>query len=363
MPPDRRTVLEVAGGTLSTATLASLGSSIVAAQDDELEQPDDDGNDGDDGDDGPDDGDSDDPVDEDALPDYSRWLVLEDGALEFTAIDWDAVGEDVRAELEAAEGVEDDPDVPSEYEADPMVVLPSEGLYSSYLLVTLSLGQYGLGRLLEPEAFETTVEDLVVVNDVTVAAGEVDADEIDGQLTADPDNGFATQFEQTDEIDGADVYAPVETEDVPEQVAIAVDDETIVIADREADDDPVATLETVLEAEAGDGDRAADEADVAWLLEAAGDGDAVVGAYGEPTTGDDGLVGPEFEALADAEGIVVSTTPEDEEAATGTLAAILPDPDEDPLLDSLGISADERSFSLEDGNVTVSARWEELEEL
>jgi len=288
----------------------------------------------------------------DDLPAYSRWLTLEDGTLEFTAVDWATLEVYVEDELEA-EASPDDPDIPAEYDDDPMIAPASEGLLSAYLFVGLDLAEFRLGRLLEADAFDSSVERLLEVNEAFVATGSIDPAEIDTELTAESDAAFFRQFEPTDEIGGYDVYTPVEGADA----AIAVDDDALVIVADETIADPLETLETTIDVDAGTLERATDESEsIEWLLETAGDGDVTVGQYGGPFDADD-LVHPTLEELGDLEGVVSSLTVEDHETSSGTFAAILEDPDENTLEERLGASADERTVEVDENRVTATATW------
>ncbi|MXV63604.1 hypothetical protein GS429_16370 [Natronorubrum sp. JWXQ-INN-674] len=316
----RRDALRLAG---ATATATVTGPAVVAQDD-----PDDD------------------------LPAYDQWLTLEDGALEFAYLDWGALSEVVQADLEEADPGEE---VPSEYETDPMVGPVSEAALSTYLFVGLSLGQFRLGRLLEEGAFESTVDGLLQTPAAFVVTGDLMPEEIDAQLTAEPEAEFIRQFESTDEIAGADVYTPVDGTD---DAAIAVDDDALAVAtaaELGSETEPTTALETTVGAAAGDVERATEESEpFEWLLETAGGGDIVVGQYGDPSD-------PEFtfDGLEDAEGVVSSLTAADAETATGEFAALVDDPDEAALEEVIGTSADERDLDIDGDRVTATGTWRE----
>ncbi|SIR97853.1 hypothetical protein [Natronorubrum thiooxidans] len=327
MTPSRRDVLRLAG-TTATAAMAPVGIAgtvTVTAQE---------------------------PVDGD-LPAYSQWLPVDDGGLEFAFVDWAALDEYVQDELETANPNEA---VPAAYEADPMIAPVSEGSLSTYLFVGLTLGQFRLGRLLDDEAFESTIEGLLRTTDAFVVTGRIDPAEIDAQITAAPEAEFIRQLERTDEIEGYDVYTPVSE---ATDAAIAVGDEALVIVtgeDPNAADDPRTRLERPIGASTGTADRMTDASEAfAWTLERAGDGDVIVGQYGDG----DGVVDFAFDGLEDAESIVSSLTVEDEETSTGEFAAVIDDLDEATLEAVLGASADERSLDIEDDRVTATGMWRE----
>ena len=290
--------------------------------------------------------------DPDDLPTYGQWLTLEDGALEFAYLDWEALGEVIQADLEEADPGEE---VPAEYETDPMIGPVSEGALSTYLFVGLSLGQFRLGRLLEETAFESTVEGLLQTPAAFVVTGDLIPEEIDEQLTAEPEAEFIRQFESTDGIAGADVYTPVDGTD---DAAIAVDDDSLVVAtaaELSSETEPTTALETTVGAAAGDVERATEESETfEWLLESAGGGDVAVGQYGDPSD-------PEFafDGLEGAEGVVSSLTATDAETATGEFAALVDDPDEATLEELIGTSADERSLDVDGDRVAATGTWRE----
>ena len=348
MEPNRRALLKLAGATATVATLGSAGYVAVDAQETN------------------DDGVNNDSANDDRenngaevtgeLPAYSHWLTLDDG-LEFTAVDWVALQEYVEGELEEAAA---DEDVPEEFAADPMIVLPSEGLLSVYFYVAFSLAPYRLGRLLEEGALATSVEGLLLANDVFVATGTIETDELDERLTADPGNGFFRQLERTAEVDGYDVYTPVEAESV---TSVAVSSDAIVVAGARGEavttvEEAISQIETTIAAAAGDVERATDESEmVAWLVETAGHGDVVVGQFGERLDAD-----TEFPALENAEGLVSSLSVVDEQTSEGEFAAeVVGEPDAAALEGVLGASADEQSVTVDGNRVSATATWREVE--
>ncbi|MCU4925755.1 hypothetical protein OB905_07130 [Halobacteria archaeon AArc-dxtr1] len=324
MNANRRDVLGFAGTTAAIATASWLPFDVQTTNDDEL-------------------------------PAYSRWLVLEEDALEFTYVDWASVGDYVEDELEEAQQ-DTDAELPAEYEMDPMIAPASAELLSTYFFVGLDLVEFGLGRLLDEEAFDSTVEELLRTDRTFVAAGTIDPDEIDTVLTDEPALDFQIQMERADEIGGFDVYTPIEAA----ESAIAVSDDAIVVV-TESDVDPEVTLETIVGAVEDDVERAtAESASLEWLVETAGRGDVTVGQYGGPFDDTD-LAHPAFEPLADAEGFVSSLTIEDEQTVSGIFASILDEPDEDAIEAFLGASADDRDIEVDEDRVTAAGTWLEVD--
>ena len=331
MSPHRRDVLEFAATTLAMATMATAG--VTGTTVDARAEA------------------------NDELPAYSDWLTIDDDGLEFTFVDWTALEGYVEDELEGV-GADEGADIPEAYEDDPMIVLPSDGLLSAYLFVGLGLVQYRLARLLEDDAFDSSVDGLLQIGEAFVVTGTIEPEEIDDQLTAEPEAGFIRRMEQTDEIGEYAVYTPVDDDD---ETAIAVGSEALVIVDAEEAQaggaDPSTVLETTIGAAEGDVERAIDDSEtLEWLLETAGNGDVVVGLYGDSIDVDDYET---LEALADADGLVSSLTVEDEQTSTGDFAAVIDDPDEDVLESVLGASADEQSVDVDGDRVTATATWRE----
>ncbi|OIB58270.1 hypothetical protein [Natrialba sp. SSL1] len=345
--PTRRTVLEYTSVTATLATLALLGGSVAAQDGDEVGADD---TDEADGETATDDG-----------PAYSHWLPDDDPReLEFVAVDWATLDEYASDELEEAQP---DDEVPPEYEADPMIAPVSEGALSAYLFVGFDLAQFGIGRLLDDdEMFDSSVSTLLQTPDTYVVLGEIDPAEIDERLTAEPAAEFISQLERTDEIDGYEVYTPVED---TAGTAIAVGDDALVVVDDEAVD-ALAVLESTIGAAGGTADRAVDGSEsFAWALETAGGGDVVVGQLGAPAesaaAADDAdpLVDFAYPALEGAETIVSSLTIEDEETSTGSFAAVIDDPDETELAGVLGASGTDQSVDVDENRVTATATWHE----
>lgn len=335
MSPNRRSVLRLAGATATAATVGFAGSTAVGARS---------------------------TVDD--LPPYSQWLTIDDGGLEFVAVDWATLEEYVEDELEQAQ-TEDEFDVPAAFEADPMIVPVSRALLSTYFFVGLTLAPYGLGRFLDDTEFESTPEELLLTDRVFIAVGEIDPEEIDAELTTESEIEFIMQFEQTDEVGDYDVYTTIEDDD---QAAIAVDTDALVFADSEAvaeSDDSIGILERAIDASTGDTPRASEEAEtIEWTLETAGYGDVTAGQYGaavgdDEQTDDDGFLDLTFEGLEDAEAVVSSLTVEDETTSTGEFAAVIDDPDETALENLLGASGEEQSVTVDEDRVTASATWYE----
>ena len=329
MTTGRRAFLERAVTTATVATMVVAGWPTVAAQED---------------------------GDETDLPAYSRWLTLEADVLEFTYVDWATLEEYVAEELEQASP---DEDVPEEYRTDPMVAPASDGLIMAYFFIGLTLGQFGLGRLLDEGEFESVAEELVRVDGTFVVTGDLVTTELDERLTREPVADFIVQMERTDEVGGYDVYTPVEE---GADVVIALEDDALLVVDGdETDEEPETALETAIDAAAGDVTRATEESEsLAWLLETAGSGDVAVGQYGGPFDTED-LVHPAFEPLEDAEGFVSSLTVEDEETSSGSFASIVDEPNEDELAEFLGASADEREIDVDDDRVIATATWYDVD--
>lgn len=373
MKLDRRTVLSTGAAVATSTAIAGC-----------LDGSD---SDGETTDDGQGDGGNDGGGESLDIPSYARWLAWDEDeqATVYMYADWanledvEGVGVDAE-EWQDGSGPEDGP----LNEEDPMLALPmtsvlfvgfvgAVGLLGTGLTGLLSTGaEEELGTVTGVTDFETTIDELLVVNDASVMIGDVDADEIRDALTEEPEEewSFKTEYEQTDRIDEFDVYEPVAAQEdtFSEQGgAIAVGANAIVLANDPDGGDPIEGVRGPIEAAAGDRERAAErDDDFEWMLGRAGHGNAVFGGYGEfedetdevnPDSGDD-----PFSELDGAEGLVSSLTIESETEWTGTFAAAFDELDADAeaeLETKLGASADEVSHQFEDTRVTVSATWNE----
>ncbi|WP_306059780.1 hypothetical protein [Natronococcus wangiae] len=364
MTLNRRTLLELTGAMAA----ASVGTTAGCLETVGLE------NDGDSEDDG-------------EVPAYADWLrVDENGRVGFVYVDWEA--------LEALDDSGPNPEANEESEEwqdheDAMVAYPMLGAVIGVITASLGLWGTGLEGVVQPSTdedadestgadFETNVEEFIIVNEAIVLAGEIDAEEVDAELTTAPDDAFSmkSEYERTGEIGAFDRYERVE-DDAMGPAVLAVNEEAIVFA--VGDDDDTDAAEVVRgPIEAREGETAADEnSDVEWLLEEAGHGQLVLGGYGEDLdepvddepadepvdneTADDEASVSDAE-FAELEGLIgiCSSLELEADGATGAFAAIDDDlPDEDELEDVLGTSAAEATLEVDDDRVTASATWEE----
>ncbi|WP_247001843.1 hypothetical protein [Halosolutus gelatinilyticus] len=370
MELNRRTLLERAGATaaVSTGAIAGcLGGGDSGGSDDGA---------------GENDGDSEEAGS--SLPSYARWLSWDEDekATFYTYVDWAAL--DAAGEAGETTGNWSDEGAENELldQEDVMLALPMMSV-----LVVAFVGGFGLvgtglsGLLTTDESessatgasteFETTIDEILLVNDAIVMAGDVRADEIHDALTDAPEDDWsvAIQYEETDAIGEFAVYEPGEGASREQGGAIAVGADGIVIANGSDGGDAVGTLRGPIEASTGDGERAADRGgDFEWMLGQAGHGDTVFGGYGEfddagDVEGDvESVDGAELDELGDAKGVVSSLTIESETEWSGEFAAAFEELDGDAeaeLEARLGASADEVSYEVDGNRVTASATWNE----
>lgn len=315
-------------------------------------------------------------LDGNGLPDYERWLAAtDDGDVEFAYLDWAAL--EALEDLEDDDDEEDEPEDIDDFVDEEDLLLAAPLIGATFTVIGIGFGLWGTGlngivntddAAEGPTAadFETSIEELLVVNDGFVLAGDVDVAEVDEALTDVPeDDLMTTAYEQTDEYEGYDIYEPVEDDDgfgMATDDAIAVDDGAIVFADDTGGADPVEAIQSVLAVAAGEEDGAADDLEeFEWLLETAGHGQVVFGSYGNP--GDEGdLEEPADDEFEDARGMVSSLGIEADGSANAEFAATfesLDDETEAELEGVLGTSTDEVEFEVDDDRVTVSASWDE----
>lgn len=330
MSYDRRTILKLTGATAAASATGLAGCmDLLSSGDDD--------------------------------PGYDTWVADDEDGFYVAAVDWEAFQE--VDELESDRDDEDEDEVETE---DPMLETPMIGGALVAVSVGWGLAGTGLESLVdeEEEAFDATVDEVIYVDDGFVLHGAFEVDELADALEDDEDD---VAYEASGDAEGYDVYelAENDTEFLSPPGAIGVNEDAIVVADVDADDEPVAALEDLLAVGAGDGDRAVEtNDDFAWLVEEAGDGDLLIGFYGEEpdeTDDGDGLFG-------ETTGLLASFSLEGDGSASADFAATfdaIDDELEAELEADLGSSADEVELELEDDRVSASASWdaygEELE--
>ncbi|WP_255194038.1 hypothetical protein [Natronobeatus ordinarius] len=284
------------------------------------------------------------------LPAYSRWLTTDDdGELVYGYLDW--------ASLEAVDGAVDEPFTEAELESDPMLGYPFVGALAVSTALGQGLGSFGLAGLFQESGAESgsRVDELLFVGQTSVVTGEFDVEEIDDVLTEA--SSASPSYDVTTAVAGYDVY----TSAMDERSAIAVGPDALVFA-VEADD-PVEEIRPTLEAASGDGDRATDADDVAWLVATGGDGQFALGVYGAPEDlEDEEAVEDEadeltWDELDDAEGLVASLIVDGSDGFEGWFAAIVEEPDEAALEELLGTTADDGSVVVDGDRVSAAATW------
>ena len=353
----RRNVLGVAGASMATGIAGCLGSN--------------EGGNGNGNGDGSD------------LPEYHRWLTTDsNGSLSYVYVDWNHL-----SNLES--GNQSTSNATTGSQSDPMLGLPITGMMAAAFVVGFGLSAYGLSGMINYSQSGTETDEtggmnsksdaMLSTNEAIVLTGDIDTEEVDGILTAEPEGfSLSKQYEQTDEIGDYAVYTPVNEEG---SEAIAVSDGALVFTSRDDITEPVDAVRTPIEAAAGETERATEANDeVEWLVSTAGHGHLVVGGYGESfepaAESDDGDSGDnvsdlgsgtqdefnmEYTELEAIDSGVSSLTFDDTGSqATGEFAAILGDGEASALEDSLGSSAAESSVAVEDGRVTATATWESI---
>ncbi|SDJ55981.1 hypothetical protein [Natronorubrum texcoconense] len=358
MDLDRRRVLRLTGAT-ATASMAALAGCTSADDGD-----DDDENGADDNDENGDtetETDSEDETGESAgLHDYERWLTSDaDGELLFSYVDWAGLGE-----------FEDDDDepVPDEDDADvedPMIELPMVGALIAAMSAGFAAPSAGLGPIVDLEDdtlaaddAETTLDELLFVNETLLFLGDVATDEVVDALTEPDDDPYAAgaTFDHVDDVGDFELYES-ETDDdgfgAASSQAVAVGADAILLANDSEDVDGVDHVRSVLEAAEGDRERATDEREeFDWTLETAGEGHVVLGGYGGEEDLDD---------VEEANTIVSSLTFDADGGAEGDFAATfetIDDETESELETELGATADDRTLDIEDDRVTAWASWD-----
>ena len=357
---DRRRLLGLTGAT-AAASMAALAGCTSA------DEGDDDGNGADDSDENGDtdeNGDNGEPESEDAsesttYPTYERWLASDaEDELLFSYVDW--------AGLEAFEDDEDEPMPDDDHTdaEDPMLQLPMLGLFVGAMSAGFAIPGTGLDRIVDMEDdlaaadAETTLDELLVVNETVVFLGDIATDEVVDALTETSDDPYAagTTFGHVEDVGDFELYES-ETDDDgfgdPSDQAVAVGPDAILLASDSEAADGIDHVRSVLETEAGDRERATDERDeFDWTLETAGEGHVVLGIYGGEEDIDD---------VEEANTIVSSLTFDADGSAEGDFAATfetIDDETETEIESELGATADDLTLEVEDGRVTAQASWD-----
>ncbi|WP_436902906.1 hypothetical protein [Halovenus halobia] len=194
------------------------------------------------------------------------------------------------ANLEAAPANDESGGSLNESLDDPLATYPLVMSQTIVGLGQLRLSFAGLTQALTPQAeSESTVNEIIVINQTTVAQGTFATDRLAELLTEQTDETWGIAYEQTQTLNGYDQYEPAEVPDSfsSEPPVIAVADESVVVS---AD---VAQLERMVTAGDDGQPRIYESNDtVTQLLEQAGSGDLVVGKIG--TLPDDAFNGEEM---------------------------------------------------------------------
>jgi hypothetical protein len=198
---------------------------------------------------------------------YGQWLTTAEDGMLFAY-----------ADLEAAPANNESGGSLDESLTDPLATYPLVMSQTVVGLGQLQLSFAGLTTALTPEReSESTVNEIVVVNQTTVAQGTFATGRLDELLTEQTDETWGIAYEQSQTLNGHDLYEPAEVPDSfdSEPPVIAVAEASVVVS---AD---VAQLERMVTAGDDGQPRIYETNDTAaQLLEQAGSGDLVVGEIG-----------------------------------------------------------------------------------
>ncbi|MEY7848454.1 hypothetical protein AB7C87_04540 [Natrarchaeobius sp. A-rgal3] len=329
-------------------------------------------------------------LDDSDSPAYERWLQTDHDGIEFRYVDWESVRslEDVDTDFEAAMANANVNDSRL-MEASSLVFEWSlGGLYS--LASGTSMGLVGTGLEgvvytaggeedgtieygddfmsveVEIRSFESTVDELLMVDHAMIITGEIDVSEVGERITEGPNNAFGVKFEyeRTDDIGDYECYEVVENDHPltsPHEL-LAVSEEAIIgsrfiSADtRDAVREPI---DTIVES-----DGTAIDGELESLLETAGHGDIVVGGYdhteSQTTESTDNQYG---EGRVEEEtGFVTSLELEDSAVTNGAFAATFGDLDDETeatLESELDTPDGNVDIDIDDGRATASVVWDE----
>ncbi|SDR11496.1 hypothetical protein [Natronobacterium texcoconense] len=305
---------------------------------------------------------------------YSSWLAAGDTDDEtfYAYVDWAAFEQfdDLEPESNPEEDEIDDEAVADR--DDPMLAAPLLGVVVVSFGASFTLMGTGLTDLVavdDESAFETSVDDVLLTDEVVVLTGDVDTDEIDETLVEPPESEWdvKTEYEQTTTIDGFSVYEPTDEDGFgmgfSEDETVAVGNDALLFANGSDDAEAIDQLRNAIGAHAGDEQRQREvNEDIEWLLTEAGSGHVAIGSYGNPDTDDDLEADEELEELDGARGFTASLTIEGPSKSTGEFAAIFDDLDEDveaTLETEVGSTAASVEYEVDGDRIVSTATWEE----
>jgi hypothetical protein len=245
---------------------------------------------------------------------------------------------------------------------DPLLALPVQTGGVLILGIAIALGIPGLGYLADPES-DATVRDVLRIDETVLALGDIDVERAQSNLEAGGSGPHLGQsYEETEEYGEFRLYEPTEAVDGDAPGIVAVSPSAALVAGTRD------TAVTVIDTAGGDHERAIEESKrFAWLRDAVGDGDLMVGWYGSVDV--DGLQFDEsgdemlhdvFRGSDDVLGTL--TFAPDENEVTAEIALRNDDLTQrgDRLQEALGTAADEQSLTVEDDRVTGTATYEDI---
>ncbi|WP_157231361.1 hypothetical protein [Halostagnicola larsenii] len=353
---DRRDLLKVTGATATAATVGVAGCLEILASRSEAKPP-----------------------------AYREHIVTDDdGWVGFGYVDWD--------ELTTITGADSGGTGRFDYELDAAEVMhgyPLEGLVELVDRLTVQLAGSGIGGLLRPypalegiedeqrgsetaETFESTVEEVMTVNDALVLLGSIDVEEIVAHITQTPaEDTVRREYERDGEQGEYELYTPVEADSSLGTPALAIGSDAILAAGgEEGIESNAASLETITE----DGEQATDAIDeFGWLMQYADEGQIIFGGYGESTSfpqdpsehwGNTDSIAQSFTQFVDAKGAVGSLSFEDGGTTSAALAVwyeydTVDDSFEAALRGRLASGATERSVKVNTDRhrIRATATW------
>ncbi|MEY7848453.1 hypothetical protein AB7C87_04535 [Natrarchaeobius sp. A-rgal3] len=213
----------------------------------------------------------------------------------------------------------------------------------------------------EIRSFESTVDELLRVDDAMILTGEFDVAEVGERITDDPtDTSDAKiEYERTDEIGDYECYKVVDSSYplASSQELLAVSEEAIIGSQFIDADSWDEVRESVGEVAESDG-TAIDEK-LEFLLETARHGDVVVGSY-------DHAKSAEFrngeDWMEETNSIVISLESTDSTVTNGAFAATFDDLDDETeatLKSDLDTPDGDVDIDIDDERATASVVWDE----
>ncbi len=264
---------------------------------------------------------------------------------------------------------DEDPDGGDGFEDEPLIDVPTAGLFSLFFIAGFSLENAGLGGLLDDDAnemYDTEVDEVLLTGETIVITGSIETDEITERIEQEAN----VEHEQTDEISGFTVYEADDDEDedgfgMAVESTVAVGDDELILSEQRDD------VERVIETIDGDRTAAVDEYDdFEWLRSVIEESNIALAGYVEEGTMEeeddefeDEEMLPGDEVIDQAVGFAagLGITEDEVTADAGLVFAEVDDELEGKIEGEFSTDRTEVDFDFDDDRVTISATFDQDE--